>query len=343
MQRCHFEPSDSKGSSKSCTFSRCSNIGCHAEHIETCGVTMAPGNVKTVQPNLLDLLHAVPGLVDVVSTYGLKSLAATSRSFRQKVQQQFVTVRIKPYVKDTQEQLKGTLPLLSCGAWKQVQNLHITLSLLPPTAMHTVLQADWPVMTVLDLQNTALSCDAIFLLVAQSWPCLSRLNLNGTSLSTDACLKLLTGSWPLLKSLDLGQNHLDTSFFKQMVEGSRLLYLTELHLPDTGLDTVSEFIHFRARLQTLCLDKNRLTASIMTLLSQADWGSLEVLSIWRCQRLSAETIQVLACTELPRLTNLNMGELGIVQIATHIETLIKLVSQANWPLCSEFAGHQAEC
>ena len=159
--------------------------------------------------------------------------------------------------------------MLLGGAWKQVQNLHIGFPLLPPFSMHTVPQTDWPVMKTLDLQITALTVDAICLLVAQSWPCMSLLNLSTTSLSTDACLKLLTGTWPLLKSLHLGQNQLHASFFKQMVKDSRLLHLTELHLPATGLDTaaVSELIHFRARLQMLCLAMNTLTAAIMTLLS----------------------------------------------------------------------------
>ena len=96
----------------------------------------------------------------------------------------------------------------------------------------------------------------------------------------------------------------DASFFKQMVEGSRLLHLTELHLPATELDAaaVSELIHFGARLRTLCLDMDTLSALIMTVLSQADWSTLEVLSIWRCCRMGAETIRALARADCCSLT-----------------------------------------
>ena len=48
--------------------------------------------------------------------------------------------------------------------------------------------------------------------------------------------------------------------------------------------------------------------------------------------MGVETMQILACADCLRSTTLNKGELGVVQSTTHIEVLIKLMSQAKWPL-----------
>ena len=179
----------------------------------------------------------------------MKPLAATNRAFHQILQQQVTRLRTNHEHSCTQSQFTETVTLLVRGAWTQLQHLHIDLCDIrqSPESIHGVLQADWPVMNTLDLQRIVLTDDAISLLVARPWPLLSCLHL------TKTCLTLLNGEWPVLKSLSLGWNHLHSSFFKWMVEGSRLLHLTELHLPGTQLDeaAISELVHCQASLRTL--------------------------------------------------------------------------------------------
>ena len=66
------------------------------------------------------------------------------------------------------------MPLLVNGAWTQLQHLDIDLCFNPTTPewVNAIVQADWPAMKTLDLQNICLTYDVISLLVARPWPAL---------------------------------------------------------------------------------------------------------------------------------------------------------------------------
>ena len=281
------------------------------------------------QPQLLDLLHAVPRLMDGLPCKDIRSMAAISKGFHRVVQQQVTRVRMKPNRFRTQTQLTEIVPCFVSGAWTQLQHLHISFgpTTHPPECIHAVLQAGWPALRTLDLQNTCLGDDAISLLVARPWPILSCLSKTG--LSTDACLELLKGDWPLMKTVNLGWIHLDAGFFKHMVAGSRLLHLTALHLPGTKLDkaAVSELVHYQARLRVLHLEWNRLPGSVMSVLSQARWATLEVLDLYNCAHIDMEAVQCLARAAWPRLSNLRIDP----KVANKDPVTMVVLSQANWP------------
>ena len=290
--------------------------------------TTAQEEVK-VQPQLLDLLHAVPRVLERLPMNDFRSLAATSKVFRQVLQQQVTRLRTGSCFCIQED----TAPFLVSGAWTQLQ--HLTIGYMPflhqKRSIHAILQADWPALRTLDLQDIALTDDAISLLVARPWPALSCLILTGTRLSATGCHRLLTGQWPLLRSLSLGWNRLDASFFKQMVEGSRLLHLTELHLPGIQLNKAAaiELVQYGAPLQTLSLEWNRLPASVMSVLSQAKWR-VEVLNISACEEVDVEAIRCLARAEWPRLSTLNVAMIGGDAVGHALS--VDVFCQANWPL-----------
>ena len=80
-------------------------------------------------------------------------------------------------------------------------------------------QADWCLLSNLDLSSNCLGSKAVRHLAACAWPRLRRLVLARNSLGYKGIRHLVCGHWPELRILDLGDNNLGHTAMQQLIQG----------------------------------------------------------------------------------------------------------------------------
>lgn len=208
---------------------------------------------------LLDVLHEVPTLADLLTKSAQKALSAASRSFRELfiAQVQAVTVTSR---EDFDLLFKCKWPLLSMVIHESDKRddpfapsdrtvayvttlardyqTHASIFFLKPLptsgkgdlawapsagqqlAHHlTARSPDLTVLSLQDVQIHVLGIAIIAQIVNSSWSALLNLCLRGCGLGVEGVTLLIQGNWPVLKGLHLSKNCLDAEAMSLLVKG----------------------------------------------------------------------------------------------------------------------------
>ncbi|KAL3158895.1 hypothetical protein ABBQ32_011610 [Trebouxia sp. C0010 RCD-2024] len=183
----------------------------------------------------VNVLHAAPRLLELISPNDKKTLMALCTSTRRLVH---------AYASKVSLQEDGALQhLLDTAAWPRLQVLEVQDFRLPVTAVPGLTRAPWAaLLTSLTLSNCRLNSSTISQLAAGNWPMLQHLSFRNNRLGKTGIKAMAGGNWPRLEHLDLSSNRLNAGAITQLTQYAwtwRLLDLEVHDNPDMSLQSRS--------------------------------------------------------------------------------------------------------
>ncbi len=248
-------------------------------------VVSVSGTAAATESALADLIHAVPRLLEVMSSDMLAALLATNTVHRKQVHD-FVTCitvtdlyvnaliagswprltkwKLSP-VQSASEAVErlimepfgldaATTALFIKGKLQELQGFSVfgrpCKQIIPE-----IVKASWPELQSLSLSHAGMDASDMQNLLAGAWPQLKILDLSGNALTHESILQLVRGNWPQLETLSLKGNQMGFLATKELVKGAWPL------------------------LKRLYLSQNNLDQSALQMLLTGKWPLLECLSI----------------------------------------------------------------
>jgi len=122
-----------------------------------------------------------------------------------------------PELKDLslQNEMSGGLEYLADLPWSTLQRLRVNFAQITPSGMYSLIQAHLPQLQELCFVNSVWYTEGkdLAILAQAQWPLLSKLELIGVSASFEGMRHLVTGQWPMLhtvifESSDITDKHI---------------------------------------------------------------------------------------------------------------------------------------
>ena len=187
--------------------------------------------------SLVDILHEVPLLLDLMPAKSLAALVAVNQAHRQQIHNHVSRIAV-PDHEHIQTLFRGVWPRLSF--WQIGNNLqtypdgthsrsytstglhklrHLTLCEGSMTAAGVAAQlhcVSWSSLQMCRIQSVGLSCAGISAFCTYTWPSLLQLDLSGHQLDAAAVAHLAAGCWPCLTTLNLRHTGLNHAALQQL-------------------------------------------------------------------------------------------------------------------------------
>lgn len=187
----------------------------------------------------------------------------------------------------------------------------------------------WPHLQSLTIRcvNRKLQCDATTLLIQAEWHLLSRLDLSNALLDAEAAMILAKGNFGQLRHLNLSHNPLGQCSSVEWLTMADWPLLESLHLHNTALNARALKQLARGKwphLKSLVLSSNKLSNLAVAALSKACWTELRYLNLshnWLTWQAAAVIVKLL----LPRLVKLDLAHNLLSQKA------LDILSLGAWP------------
>ena len=309
--------------------------------------------------SLVDILHEVPLLLDLLPAKSLAALVAVNQAHRRQVHNHVSRVAI-PDHEHVQTLFRGVWPRVK--SWQIGDRLQtwpdgthsdnysstaliklrfLTLCEGSLTAagvaaqLHHVSQST---LQICRIRSVELSCAGIYAFCSHTWPALLQLYLSNYKLDTVAISHLAAASWPCLTTLHLSCTGLTHAAFQQLCLGCWPA-LTKLDVSQNNLTSGSicllapapiwSMTDWAAQLTVLDLSGDSmtsarsLTASVIEQLTKIYWPCLERLCLrWTVPNL--DVILHLVQGRWPKLSMLNISGAAIEAPA------LQMLAQAPW-------------
>ena len=313
--------------------------------------------------SLLDVLHEVPLLLDLMPSSSLAALVAVSQAHRGQIQNYVTRIAI-PHHDHLQTLFRGVWPRLE--SWQIDDRLRSH-----PAGTHMLIL--WPKealcsspLTLCEDSSTAadvvaqlhcvsgstlkscriksrLSCAGIHAFCTHTWPALRRLDLHRHQLDAMAISHLAAASWPCLTKLGLSRTGLTHAALQHLCSGCwpALTHL-DIHANNLSSGSISllssppqstrmmtdwasqlKELYLSSNLTSLDPQNNSLTASAVEDLTKIYWPRLEVLSLIHIKP-NLDVMSHLLRGRWPKLSDLNINGQAIGDAA------LQMLAQAPW-------------
>lgn len=255
------------------------------------------------QINLVDLLHQTPRLTQILLQNGASavSFSGSCKAARTIIHENVSAIKVIEHN--------------GYGLQYQVE------------AMKTLITSNYPHLQKLDIKYRAkLQFDAVCILSQANWPLLTELNLSRNNLEAAAVGHLIQGRWPKLRALNLSHNLLGPMGMQWLNRGD-WPSLESLDLSDTGInaDASDELAKGRwSQLRHVAISYNMLSLAEMEPLLKAPWAALTSLDLSH-NRLSAAALAILTQMSLPGLRRLVLSHNLFSPMAS------KQLQEGHWP------------
>ncbi len=287
----------------------------------------SPLQDQTAPLSLLDIFIEVPGFLESLPATSTKALLCTDAQLHRAAQAVNTRVKFPHPLSDPHPLYHLHIPVLLQGNFMNLKVLElrgVDLSF----NVQALATSQWPQLTGLELASTHLGGSSIPYLVQAQWPALQYLGLADNSLDNEAAAALIHNNWPQLARLDVSRNMIEADAMAELVQND-WPGLTTLRLDwNEMLPSESAYLHLTQapwQLQRLDLRYNKVNATVMSYLVQADWCEMRYLHL-RNNKLDAEAVSTLITANWPLLETLLLGNNPLHPGA------FQFLARGKWPL-----------